>query len=326
MNRISSQLCNLESRMRREIAEDIFKKRKLEAEMRSKAAKRIKVDDDSGETFYTKDSLPPSMFHLGGDNYVSIVFFLSHTRVHIRRFVADEEDFLHASKNGVSLSLSVWHSFQKNSYNFGGQFLIIDKDLCVSREVKEAGHMYAFQRMFQRKNLSLQFLPESIVLTGAQMANMQDIFSDINIKVKECLLQQTLAHFVFYEHSQSDKELNDSNPDIYRDFHDFANLSHSLAKCLTKYVSKTIDEIFNCFACKENYPLSDLHACVTQSATEKFEEYFDIAFYKLDWRQLAKDFYAENVNDFLIVPIGEFFSFLNISNVMEDVKQMYIDN
>ena len=80
MNPFSSQLCNLESRMQKEIAEDMLKKRELEAEMRKKASKRIEVDDNSGESFYTKDLLPPSMFHLGGDNYVSIVFFLSHIR------------------------------------------------------------------------------------------------------------------------------------------------------------------------------------------------------------------------------------------------------
>ena len=95
-----------------------------------------------------------------------------------------------------------------------------------------------FQRKFQRKNIIFQFFPENTVLTDAQMTNMQDIFFQHTFtKVKECLLQQMLAHFVFYDHSQNEKELNGSNRDIYHHFHDFENLLYSLAKCLTKYVT-----------------------------------------------------------------------------------------
>ena len=180
--------------------------------------------------------------------------------------------------------------------------------------------------MFQRKNLSFQFLPETVVLTGAQMANLQNIFSDVSVKVKGGLLRNTLAHFVSYEHCNRDAQMDSTNPDIFCDFHDYANLTHSLTKLLTKYVSKKICDIFKCFACSENYPMSDLHACASESPSEKFSEYFESAFYNLDWRQLAKDFYKENEYDFSVVPIDEFISFLNISDVLNDVKQMYINN
>lgn len=78
------------------------------------------------------DSLPSNMFHLDGDNFEPLYFFLSHTRVHIRRFSTDQGGFLHPSKNGVSLSPSAWHLLQRKSYNFNEQFLIIDKDLCIT--------------------------------------------------------------------------------------------------------------------------------------------------------------------------------------------------
>ena len=325
MKRLSSQLCNLESRMRKEAADDLQKELHLQAELRERASKRIKVDD-SGQAFYTKDSLPSSMFHLGGDNYVSIVFFMSHTRVHIRKFSTDDEGFLHPTKDGVSLSPSVWLSFQKKCYNFPGQILFVDKDLCVSRETQDEGNFYVFQKLFQRKNFSFQFLPENVILSGVHMANLQYLFSDINVKVKECLLQNTLAHFVSYEHSQRETEVDNSNSDTFCDLHNFINLTSSLTKCLTKYVSGKINEIFHCFACKEKYPMSDLHSCATYSFTEKFEEYFDVAFYNLDWRQIAKDFYNENVNDFLFVPIDDFFAFLNVTDILSDVKKMYTNN
>ena len=134
--------------MRKEAADNLQKELHLQAELREKASKRVKVDDDCGETFYTLDSLPSGMFHLSGDKFVSIVFFISHTRVHIRRYSKDGEGFLHPTKDSVSLSPSVWHSFQKKCYNFSGEFLI-DKDLCVSREIREGENLYVFQRLFQ---------------------------------------------------------------------------------------------------------------------------------------------------------------------------------
>lgn len=325
MKRLNTDICNLESRMRKEAANELHQKLRLQNEYENRVAKRIKVDD-SGETLFTRESLPSNIFHLGGDNYVSIVFFLSHTRVHIRRYSTDEEGFLHPSKNGVSLSPSVWHSFVRKSYNFAEQVIIIDKDLCITREIKDEGNLYIFQRMFQRRNLSYQFLPENVILTGSHMAKLQDLFSTISVKVKECLIQQTLAHFVSLEHIHVETEPERSNADIFCDFHDYANLTFSLKKCLTKLVSEKICELFDCFACKADYPKSNLHACITFSPTEKFEGYFELAFYKLDFRQLAKDFYHENVNDFTIVPIDNFFSTLDVSSVLKDIKKMYVEN
>lgn len=325
MKRLNSDICNLESRMRKEAANELHQKLRLQNENKNRIAKRIKVDD-AGETFYTRESLPSNMFHLGDDNYVSIVFFLTHTRVHIRRFLTDEEGFIHPSKNGVSLSPSVWHSFQRKSYNFAEQVIIIDKDLCVTREIKDEGNLYLFQRMFQRKNLSFQFLPENVILAGSHMANLQDLFSTISAKVKECLIQQTLGYFVSFEHTHAETIPDSSNANIFCDFHDYANLTFSLKKCLTKSVSVKICELFYCFACKADYPKSDLHACITFSPTEKFEGYFELAFYKLDFRQLAKDFYLENANDFSIVPVDNFFSTLDVSSVLKDIKKMYIEN
>lgn len=119
--------------MRKEVANDLHQRLQLQVELNNKAAKRTKIDD-SGETFYKRNSLTSDMFHLNGDHYVCsvIVFFLSHRRVHIRRYATDQEGFLHSSKNGVSLLPSVLYSF-----HFSDQFLNIDNNLCASRKIKE---------------------------------------------------------------------------------------------------------------------------------------------------------------------------------------------
>lgn len=113
MKRLSSQLCTLESGRRMDAADDFHEKLCLQAELKHRADKRIKLDN-TGETLYTRESLPCNMFRLGGDIFGSVVFFLSHTRVHIRRFYTDQEGFLHPSKNGVSFPLQCGTNFRES--------------------------------------------------------------------------------------------------------------------------------------------------------------------------------------------------------------------
>lgn len=120
--------------------------------------------------------------------------------------------------------------------------------------------------------------------------------------MKVCLIQQTSAYFVSFELTTTNTVLKSSNADIFSDFHNCANLTDLSTKCLTKSASIKNCKLFICFACKANYPKSDLFAYITQSSTEIVEDYFELAFYKVEWRQLAKDFYHENTDVFLIVP------------------------
>ena len=94
------------------------------------------------------------------------------------------------------------------------------------------------------------------------MANLKNFLPAINLKVKECLLQNAFTSFALHEHSKREKTVMDKSDDddILCDRHDYVNLTRSLAKCLKKYVSIRSDEIFHCFAFKENYPMFDLHA------------------------------------------------------------------
>ena len=130
MKCFSLHLCNLESRMRKEAAENLQKEFHLQAELREKVSRKIKVDDDSGKTFYTTDSLLFKILFLWGGKFLSIAFFLSYTHVHLWRYGTDDEGFLHPTKDGVSLSPSVWHWFQQKCYYLPGHFLIVDKDMC----------------------------------------------------------------------------------------------------------------------------------------------------------------------------------------------------
>jgi hypothetical protein len=153
MKRFSRDMRIHESRMWKKPALDL--KAPVESEEREEeevCTPEKKKFDRRGARLYTMDSLPSTMFHLGEDNFVSIVYFLGQTRIHIRRYVTDEDGFLHPTKDGVSLSTKVWHSFQQKiaSFQFADQqLLVIEKDLCVSCEKKDDGEsIFVFQRMF----------------------------------------------------------------------------------------------------------------------------------------------------------------------------------
>ena len=88
MKRISGDICNLESRMRKKIALDLEKELKRQEERKQAAAKKVKIDD-SGAMLFCLESIPPNMFHLGNDNFVSVAFFYgthtcSYTKVYYR--------------------------------------------------------------------------------------------------------------------------------------------------------------------------------------------------------------------------------------------------
>ena len=69
-----------------------------------------------------------------------------------------------------------------------------------------------------------------------------------------------------------------------------------------------------------------MHACISQPPSEKLEGYFELSFYKIDWRQLAKEFYNENADTFFTVPVADFFSNLDVSDVIDDIKKMFVEN
>ena len=324
MKRLSSDICNLEARMRKKAAFDLKVELEHQEKLKQAASKKVKIDD-SGKLLFCLESLPPNMFHLGKDNFASIAFFLGHTRVHIRKFITDSEGFLHPSRQGVSLSPLVWHSFQEKSYNFVDDILVSEKDLYISREKKDGEFIYILQRMFQRKNLSFQFIPDSVILTQREMHRLRDYIPQINLKLQEHLIKDTLAHFVSHEHSQHSEVENSNDSILYCDFHDYANLIHSLSQCLCKALSLKIMDIFICFGCESGYPKPDFHDCEFQSNAEKLDKYFELSFYMLDWRLIAKNFYNENATEFHVLSPGEFFSSLDAMSLISDVKKLYIE-
>ena len=190
---------------------------------------------------------------------------------------------------------------------------------------KDGDFIFVFQRMFQSKNMCFEFITDNVLLTQREMHQLRDYFPQINEKLKEHLIKETVAYFLSHEHCKSSNVENVRDSQVFYDFHDYTNLIHSLGKCLLRALSLKITEIFVCSGCNSGYPKPDFHDCESLTNEEKFDLYFELAFYKLDWQQIAKNFYSENASDFHVISSSEFFSSLNVMSLICDVKKIYIE-
>lgn len=240
------------------------------------SAQNVRINA-SGDATYTLESLPMDMVHLGGENFVKVSCFLGQTRVHIRRHVCDEDGYYHPTKDGISLSPKVWLSFCTEvnhilNHRSSDKVFVIDRDLSVSKQMKAGFQLFVFQRLFQRKNLCMQFVPDCVVLRGPELVKLADRKNFITECVKSDLITYTLFNNIT-------REVNKSNPDLKpRDDSDgFLQLIESLGKCLCAAISLKINELVNCFGCSDHFQADFMHDCLSKSRADKFAEYFDQA-------------------------------------------------
>lgn len=276
------------------------------------------------DELYTLKSLPSEMIHLGGENFAIVNFFLGHSRVHIRKYVTNEDGYLQPTKDGVSISPRVWWNFQRKltSFTSAHSILVVDKDLFMSCERRDDETYYTFQRMFQRKNQQMQFVPECVCLTENQFHKLQEHFERINQKLQERLIRNTLQHYLTLEekkHAAAE----------YEDFMHSEAFNHSefdtaLRKCLTYFISVTIDRLLYCFGCEAKYTSRGMHDCFTTSRADKWTQYFTEAFFNLDWNEIAADLFSKNKVTIAYIDLYDYFSSVDIREMMEIVEKMYI--
>ena len=266
------------------------------------------------------------MKHLGGENFLTVNEFLGQTRVHVRRYVADKDGKFHATKDGVSLSPKVWHSLCSEirtilNHKNREKMFVIERDLCISKQVKDGAEVYVFQRLFQRKNMRLQFVSEHVVLTRLEMGKLDDNKSSITDRVKDGLITYTLSTHI-------SEELSNTSLEFKPTYDQYASekLYDSLCQCLVVAISEKITELLNCFGCRESYQADFMHECLTKSRSEKWAEYFEQALYTIKFKEVAKDIVQKNLNlDFQYV-LGqeEFFDGLIVSKVIESLEKIYV--
>lgn len=294
----------------------------LESRMRKKAALDLKAVSEREE----KDARAKSAvmhqceeFCLGDDFYVVVNSFKGFTRVHIRKYVPDNDGCLRPTKDGISVSPIVWNSLIKEFFKFRGSecldnSIVVNRDLCVSAQSVNGEQVFVLQRLFQRKNLRFEFTPKHIVLNRSQFTKLVFDATAITNKVCETLIKGTLCGFIYDEMNNSKIVFEELKYPFIPDVTD------SLVKCIATAVTLKISELYDS---REKRFMQDF----LMSRAEKFNEFFDQSLFQLDWHQIAKDFVEKNNNCDISTAIHqeEFFDGLDIIKLFNNIEKMYIN-
>ncbi|XP_035205342.1 uncharacterized protein LOC118180349, partial [Stegodyphus dumicola] len=286
------------------------------------------------ETLLKLDSLPKNMFHLGGDIFVTVSCFIGLTRVHVRKYVTDENDLLHPTKDGVSLSPLVWKEFCDHANTFAffedsESVSIVKNDVCVSKQNVKGEIIISLQRLFQRKDFRLEFVPEHVLLRKEHLLKLDSKYSEICAVLKETpppLISKALNYFVrkqLVADIHFEREYA-GDPDRPNGFHE---LQDSLCKCIEKFISNKITEHFVCFGCQVGYNNQLGHECLSTSRAQKCENYFDQALFTVNWTDIAKDFILQNksnINFSNLIVTDDFFDVINVNDVLTNVQSLYV--
>ena len=116
------------------------------------------------------DNLPDNFIHLGGSEFLVVRSFVGHTRIHVRKFIENDNKLLVPTKDGVSLSPRVWIALteklpkllsKRYFERYPNDYVdVVERDLCIFKNTISDGVMekteIILQRMFQRKDKSFQ--------------------------------------------------------------------------------------------------------------------------------------------------------------------------
>ncbi|GBM84013.1 hypothetical protein AVEN_110143-1 [Araneus ventricosus] len=139
--------------------------------------------------------------------------------------------------------------------------LIVRKDVCLFNHTVNYRCCISLQRLFQRKDLSFQLLPELVVLRDDQFNKLRDSHELVLESIKHKLLTYTLKKFVL---SEMDKHPDDERWNLYdgETPAGVEELTDVLCKQLTDFISNNLLVFVkkNCDFCRCGFPVP--HNCM----------------------------------------------------------------
>ncbi|GFV07377.1 PC4 domain-containing protein [Trichonephila clavipes] len=129
-------------------------------------AKRVCFDKDNGKvSSFKPDAVPENHFHLGGHNCAVVSDFACVAQIHLRRYKLDATGSLLPTKDGITVTPSVWLALVREfaaidlAFDDGKVFVIKDC-LLLSRTVIE-NVTYIIRQLFPAKGLFSQIFDSS---------------------------------------------------------------------------------------------------------------------------------------------------------------------
>ncbi|GFR21807.1 PC4 domain-containing protein [Trichonephila clavata] len=284
-------------------------------------AKRVCFDKDNGKvSSFKPDAVPENHFHLGGHNYAVISDFADVARIHLRRYKLDATGSLLPTKDGITVTPSVWLALIRQfsaidqAFDDGKVFVIK-----LSRTVIENVTYIICQRYFQRKDFSRKFLTPVSMLKETEWKVLKDIQKQITSKTVSIMFGRVFLKLLRKEVA---KHIPFPNPD-YDCIDPEIVLTTSMVELLSDHIQENISSLFICYGCLEGYENQLGHECMTYSNEQRISNYGDLAILNMDWDKLVADFVNRNIQ--MVNYISEIFlNKLNMNVLIENAKQMYV--
>lgn len=179
-----------------------------------------------------------------------------------------DDGLLHATRSGISISPAVWSKLSLELKSFSeraleDEMLIIHKDLSVSLQKSKNLVHVILQRLFQKKDGTFQFMPESINLTLQQVANLCSSKKQITKELLHSLFTYTLKYYVEEEMDISSSTTRIPLPCMQNELYE------KFVKVITDSFDETIPMVLECHGCRENLSNQLGHDCIMLTAQER---------------------------------------------------------
>ncbi|GFW01818.1 PC4 domain-containing protein [Trichonephila clavipes] len=288
-------------------------------------AKRVCFDKDNGKASFKPDAVPENHFHLGSHNYAVVSDFADVARIHLRRYKLDATGSLLPTKDGITVTPSVWlalvREFSAIDQAFeDGKVFVIKDCLLLSRTVIENVTHIIMQRYFQRKDFTRKFLTPVSMLKETEWNVLKDIHKQITSKTVSIMFGRVFLKLLRQEVA---KHIPFPKSDCVDCIDAEMVLTTSMVELLCNHIEENISSLFVCFGCLEGYENQLGHECMTYSNGQRISEYGDLAILNMDWDKLVADFVNRNIQ--MVNYMNEMFlNKLNMNVLIENAKQMYV--
>lgn len=262
-------------------------------------------------------------FHLGGENYVQVTDFLGTLRIHIRKFVKNEDGTFIPTKDGTTMSCLTWMDFAKDmeSINVSGGKKItrtINDCLIVSKE--DCSDFLAIQRYTRKSPYLRFFIPTACILHETEWENLKAMRQDVTSHAMNIFFDRIFKKLIEQEATRCAPR----SPDLDKIDAEMV-LTTSLIELTKTHLGKSISNVFECDGCDRNLCNQLGHDCVLLNYEQRMLRFGDKAIFDMNLEHLAADFIEKNKQIANYIT-GDFLKSLDVVSLLNVAKQMYVSS
>lgn len=255
---------------------------------------------------------------------MTISGFADVVRIHIRLFQRHDTGCLRPTKRGISLTPAQWLTLSEvmDSVQFPSDpkiLNIIEDSLLLCSEFIDNQHCITFQRFYQKKDLTRNFVPSLCFLRANEWEELRRIRKEVTSSAVNVMFGQVFKRIL----QQEVRNRTSSSIPIEDTFDVEIILTTSMIELLKECLKSNILKIFKCNGCQMDLGNQLGHECITYNNELRASLYSDRALLHTDLNIFIKDFVEKNIH--MLNYISEnFINSLNMSNLISGAIDLYI--